>query len=145
MKKQKIDILCLQETHINTNSMEKLDGYTFVYSSGVSDKDRETREKLKNIGRRKGKGKGKGKGKRKRTDIDRSIGHEYHGVGIVFSPKAFSANKDDERLGSRDMYTIQHITFKPLCIINDYAPQSLKSIHEKEAFYRKTEELLNNF
>ena len=60
MENHKIDILCLQETHINTNSMEKVDGYTFIYSSGISDKDRETREKNKNTGRGKGKGKGKG-------------------------------------------------------------------------------------
>ena len=110
--------------------MEKVDGYTFIYSSGISDKDRETKENSKNTGRGKGNGKGKGKGKIKRADIDRSIGHEYHGVGIVYSPKAFSANIDYEQLGSRHMYTIQHTTCKPLCIINGYAPQSLTSIKE---------------
>ena len=125
--------------------MDKVDGYTFICSSGISDKDRETREKNKNTGRGKGKSKGKGKGKRKRTDIDRSIGHEYHGVGIAYSPKAFSANKDYEQLGSRHMYTIQHTTFEPLCIINGYAPQSQKSIEEKEAFYNKIEEPINKF
>ena len=33
MENHKIDIRCLQETHINTNSMENVDGYTFIYSS----------------------------------------------------------------------------------------------------------------
>ena len=45
MENHKIDILCLQETHINTNSMEKVDGYTFIYSSGMFVKDRERPEK----------------------------------------------------------------------------------------------------
>ena len=61
MENHKIDILCLQETHMNTNSMEKVDGYTFIYSSGLSDKDRETREKQKKTHRKR-----KGKGKRQR-------------------------------------------------------------------------------
>ena len=43
------------------------------------------------------------------------------------------------------MYTIQRTTFKPLCMINGYAPQSLKSIEEKEAFYHNIEELVNKF
>ena len=45
MENHKIDILCLQETHINTNSMEKVDGYTLIYYSGMSNKDRERQEK----------------------------------------------------------------------------------------------------
>ena len=65
MENHKIDIICLQETHINTNSMEKVSGYTFIYSSGISDKDRETREKNKNTGRGKGKEKAKEKAKGK--------------------------------------------------------------------------------
>ena len=45
MKTHHIDFLCLQEVHINSNSQNMIDGYTFIYASGVSDKDRETREK----------------------------------------------------------------------------------------------------
>ena len=44
MWENNIDILYLQETHVNINSKEIIDGYAFVYSSGISDKDREIRE-----------------------------------------------------------------------------------------------------
>ena len=44
MWENNIDILCLQETHVNTNSKEVIDGYVFVYSSGITDKDREIKE-----------------------------------------------------------------------------------------------------
>ena len=35
MSKNKIDILCLQETHVKTHSKEIVDGYDLVGSSGV--------------------------------------------------------------------------------------------------------------
>ena len=43
------------------------------------------------------------------------------------------------------MYTTQHTNHKPLCILNGYAPQSLKSLEEKEAFYHQLEQLILKF
>ena len=45
MKKKSIDILCLQETWMNTNSQEQVDGYNFVFSTSVENKDIEERIK----------------------------------------------------------------------------------------------------
>ena len=82
----------------------------------------EFKENHYNFGR--GKGQGKGKRKWKREGIDRSIGREYHGVAIVYSPRAFAANNDFEQSNGRLMYTIQETTYRNLCIIDGYAPQS---------------------
>ena len=67
MEQLGIDILCLQETHVTTNHAEEKDGYTFIFSTGVSDKDRDTKNKniqehkqtLKLYKQAKGKQKGK--------------------------------------------------------------------------------------
>ena len=57
-----LDVLFLQETHINTNTEETHDQYHFFFSTCVTDKQREeankTREMLKA-----GKGRGKNTGK----------------------------------------------------------------------------------
>ena len=53
MEKYKIDILALAETHINTNSTEVHDGYTFIFSTNVTDEQRakadKEREKMTQI------------------------------------------------------------------------------------------------
>ena len=67
------NILCLQETHVSTSSKEIIDGYVFVFPSGVTDKDREFKETNNDIGN--GKGKGKGQGKWNIDEADRTIGH----------------------------------------------------------------------
>ena len=60
MKRFKIDILLLQETHINTNSYEKINGHTFIYSTSVTDEQRKTAETRRaQAGMHKGRGKGK--------------------------------------------------------------------------------------
>lgn len=46
-----IDILCLQETKINSNSKEVHDGYEMYWSSDVTDTDRNTAEILARSGR----------------------------------------------------------------------------------------------
>ena len=62
MEKENIDILLLSETHVNTNSTETHDKYTFVFSTNVTDKQRAEQEKsLKEAQINKGKTKGKGK------------------------------------------------------------------------------------
>ena len=45
MKDKKIDVMSLQETWVNTNSEEVVDGYHFIFSSGVENADREERIK----------------------------------------------------------------------------------------------------
>ena len=65
MNNKKIDVLSLQETWVNTNSEETVDGYRFIFSSGVENTDREERIKRQQTrgGRGRGRGRGQGKGK----------------------------------------------------------------------------------
>ena len=62
METHKLDILFLQETHINTNTEEHHDQYCFVFSSSITNQQREeaykAREMAKTVA---GKGKNKGK------------------------------------------------------------------------------------
>ena len=143
MWQTQIGILCLKETHINTSSKEIIDSYVLVYSSRITDQDRENKDKNKHSGE--GQHKGKGKGKHTTEDLDRTIGHEFHGVAIAYSPRAFAANNDFEQISSRRMYTTQETTHRHLCIIDGYAPQSNKPTEEKEKFYEELEHLINKF
>ena len=45
MTQNKIDILALQETRINTDSMENHEGFTFYFSTSVAYEDRIEAEK----------------------------------------------------------------------------------------------------
>ena len=59
-----------------------IDGYVFVHSRGFQIKTENSKQDNKSAGR----GKGKGEDKWEIDGIDRSIGHEYHGVAKVYSP-----------------------------------------------------------
>ena len=62
MKTHKLDILFLQETHINTNTEEHHDQYCFVFSSSITDQQREEASKAREMAKTvAGKGKNKGK------------------------------------------------------------------------------------
>ena len=84
MEREEIDIMCLQETWINSSSEELKDKYLFLFSTGVSNKDRE--QAIKNRGTRPGKGKGK-------SAKGTHVGREYHGVGFVVAPKHIKKNQ----------------------------------------------------
>ena len=53
MEKHSLDILCLQETKINSNSQENHDSYTMYWSTGVTDDARNKAENLKRSGKAK--------------------------------------------------------------------------------------------
>ena len=88
MRDQGINILSLQETHVNTNHVELHEGHAFIFSSSVSDKDREAREARQKAGKARGRGRGKGKG---RGNTDFTLGREYHGVGAIIDANTFLA------------------------------------------------------
>ncbi len=91
MREQGINILCLQETHVNTNHVELHEGHAFIFSSSISDKDREAREARQKAN----KGRGRGKGTTKNTNKgDISLGREYHGVGAIIDPTTLLAVED---------------------------------------------------
>ena len=77
MKDKQIDIMSLQETWVNTNSEEVVDGYNFIFSSGVDNVDREEIiKRQQSRGGREGKcrgrgiARGKGKGKSDYTGLE---------------------------------------------------------------------------
>ena len=47
MNKEDISILVLAETHVNSNSKEISGDHIFVFSTGVTDKEREEGEKIR--------------------------------------------------------------------------------------------------
>ena len=138
MKKKGIDILCLQETWNNINSRETIEGYNFVFSTSVDNKDREERIKRtqqRGRGRGKGRGKGKEKGKSKGKGKSDLRGLETHGVGMVFAPRIWRAMEDLEQKGGRLMLAKIKTNNVNTCVINAYCPQSLNSTEEKEKHY----------
>ena len=48
-------------------------------------------------------------------------------------------------MNGRLMYTIQETTHRNLCIIDGYAPQSIKATEEKDRPYAELEELIDKF
>ena len=52
MESKKIDLLCMQETKINCNAMECRNGFTWYFSSGVKDTDRDKATKLRSINKK---------------------------------------------------------------------------------------------
>ena len=125
MEELEIDILCLQETHINTNHTEEKDGHTFIFSTSVTDKDRALREQKKkenannkNKTNDKGKGKGKGTGKGDRTAM------ESAGVGFIINKHTMKTVKDFEQISGRNAILTLQTHSNPINIISTYAPQS---------------------
>ena len=52
MKRLNLDILLLQETYVNTNSAEIMDGFSFIFSTDVTDAQRKEAKKQKTAERR---------------------------------------------------------------------------------------------
>ena len=118
MKRFKIDILLLQETHINTNSYEKINGHTFIYSTSVTDEQRKTAETRRaQAGMHKGRGKGKnahvGRGHRQQAEDT-----EHGGVGCVLSPLLMAAVTDFEQVDGRIMSVTISNSGPPIYILS---------------------------
>ena len=79
MQKHNIDILCIQESKVNSNSREVHDGYEMFFSSGIKDDDRSKAYDLKRSGTASRDNPEHGR-------IFRSS-IEHLGVGIIFSKK----------------------------------------------------------
>ena len=144
MKQHNIEILFLQETHINTNSIEHFLGYTFIYSSNITDAQRKQADTARAAAKNRPHGKGRGPG----VNIgggQPAVDREFHGVGVIVSPLAKLYLNDFEQIDSRLMCVTLSAAGPPIHFINGYAPQSGTSSFEKEAFYEKLENLHNQF
>ena len=147
MEKLNIHIILLQETHVNTNSLEKVNGFTFLYSTSITDEQRKRADnKRAQTAQQKREGKGKGKGKEQNQgcrQIPEDI--EHGGVGFLLSPVAITALRDFEQIDGRLMTLTLDAHGPDIHIINAYAPQSGCDATMKEVFYNKLRICLENF
>ena len=85
MQEQKLDILVLLETHINTNSTETHDGYKFVFSTSTTDDMRKNATAKRDEAHRNGSGyvrplKGQGKNAMRNNPKGQGKGKGFQGT-----------------------------------------------------------------
>ena len=139
IKKRDIDIIALQETHINYTGREQHGDFTFSFTSLVEDDARkQTEGNLENRAEKRRKRLiTENEAKQERMSIlNRSA--EKLGVGFVYRrSKFFGTTIDISSLDNRFMTMTVHTTPLKLQIINVYAPHSGHTLHTKPAFYDK--------
>ena len=118
-----IDILALQETHLNQNSTLKKNKFLYMFASDFIPKPMQP-------GQLKGKGKGRGKGKKGAT-------WEHAGVGFCIAPKVANAIEDIFQISSRLFTLTLRAKGRKIAITSAYAPQSGRPMAEKEKFYKQ--------
>ena len=93
MVKYEIDALALQETYVNTNSIEIHEGYRFIFATCISNKDREaalkTIKEHQNSMRARGRG-GRGRGRGRQVNNLGLKATEFAGVCTRVSPHAWN-------------------------------------------------------
>jgi len=130
MKKLKLDLLFLQETHVNTNSAETMDGFTFIFSTSITDEQRKQAENQRAAPRR--------------GQQPPAVDMEYGGVGVILSPHTKTTLKDFEQIDGRLMTVTLDAIGPPIHFLNAYAPQSGVETRIKQAFYTKLHEVLTS-
>ena len=136
MKQLQLDILFLQETHINTNSCERINGFEFIYSTSVTDEQRKQAELVRSANS------ANSNRQNRRGARAPPIDMEYGGTGVILSPKAAATLADFEQVDGRIMTITLDMIGPPLHFINAYAPQSGCEIELKRAFYTILEHAL---
>ena len=134
MHKHNIDVLCLQETKINSNSKDTHDGYTMYWSSGISDEKRNKAECIKRANAH------------RRTPQQAAIMRdaiEHLGVGIVISKRMGRYVKDIQQISARNICITLTMQAGDLDIISTYAPQACCSeTHASKKHYQELVEIL---
>ena len=136
MKKYHLDILCLQETKINVNSMELHDGFSFYWSSGIKDEDRNKAIDLKRSG----------KGSRDNPEHGQTFRNaiEHLGVGVVLHPRIRKYVLDVRQHSARNIMVSLKTRCGVLDILSTYAPQAChRDSQAAEAHYAELESLVS--
>ncbi|MDA8583202.1 hypothetical protein N9L68_03190 [bacterium] len=136
MKNVGLEILALQETNVNTNSIEVIDGYRFIFSTSIKNKDREAYIKQQKQATPKVKGKGKGK--------QPNPTWEKGGVGFVFSPWAWKRVKDYNQIDGRIIEVNLRSYGMTTTLINTYCYQSKYEYECKEAHFNNLSSIIEN-
>ena len=148
MEQHSIDVLALQETHVNSNSTETHGDFHFYFSSDVSNQKREEAAKIReqqawNKGR--GRGKGKGKNQRKSGIELYNLDAKKLGVGIVIHRRLKPFQGDVKQVSNRNVALTLEGTGINCNIISTYAPHSEHSEFIKDMFYKELGDTLDDF
>ena len=133
--KENIDILALQETYFNTNSKMKRFGYTFIFSTGITDKQR---EEAKNKKAQQGKGKGKHQQK-----LGTQLDQERHGVAFVIKNSLIPLIEDVQQINGRIAFIKINDYNGKICIINTYNPHAGYDYQQKEQHYYELQQIID--
>ena len=131
-------MLFLQETHINTNSTETIEGFCFIYSTSITDAQRKQADKTRAENTARGRQRN---GVRHAPPID----IEHGGTGVILSPKAKATLLDFKQIDGRIMTVTLDMIGPPLHFLNAYAPQSGTETRLKNDFYETLERNLVSF
>ena len=119
MFKEKIDVLCLQETKINHNSQETHLRYKFYWSTDIPDDARNKASQLATSGRA-------ARSNPNRGAIFRDA-VEHAGVGIVLSPHAVKYLISIQPVSGSNMRMSLKMRAGTLDVISTYVPQACHS------------------
>ena len=135
MDKHKLDILCLQETKINSNARECHDNYVMFCSSGVKDEDRNKAINLKRSGKAS-----------RNNDSHNKVFRaaiEHLGVGIVYRKRLEKFIVDVRQHDARNIMLTLRMQAGYLDVISTYVPQACHSDPDAtEKHYNELEQLL---
>ena len=137
MVKEKIDVLCLQETKINYNSQETHLRYKFYWSTDISDDARNKASQLA------------ASGKAARNNPNRGAifrnAIEHAGVGIVLSPHAVKYLISIQPVSGRNMCVSLKMRAGTLDVISTYVPQACHTNPElANHHYRELQALIED-
>ena len=142
MKTHKLDILFLQETHINTNTAEIHDQYCFVFSTNITDKQREDADKIRELsGQRKGKGKHNGKNSLQLYNLDA----EKLGTAVIYHKRLERSKLDVVQHDNRNITLSLKSKGGVMNITGTHAPHSAKSTLEKTQYYQTLGRICNTY
>ena len=137
MKENKIDILALQETRVNTDSMEIHDGFTFYFSTSVTDEVRteaeKTRQHQNNLATK------------SMTEIELfNLDAEKHEVALVYSGKLCRCKQNIKQINGRLIVVSFDTARVRTNVIAAYAPHAGRSMKDKDSFYQDLQAPVNS-
>ena len=128
MKEHELDILTLQETRVNVNSVEVHDGYTFYFSTNITH-DQKARADQKREQHRQ-------QPQPSLTEIELyNLDAEKHGVAIVYSPQLTARKQNVQQVNGRTLLATFNTYPVKTNVVAAYAPHAGRNEQEKDEFY----------
>ena len=135
MKQNELDILALQETRINSDSMEEHEGHTFYFSTSITyetkaeaDSTRETQRNLLT---------------KTLSEIELyNLDAEKQGVALVYGPKLKQCKHNIQQINGRLMVATFNTAPLRTNFVVAYAPHAGRALGEKDTFYNELNEVM---